>query len=107
MNKGLGLRKDWAYNIIKSVETGEVYEKYMGFGKEGIGIARKGSPNDLWTRGGLMYSLFSLKISLTLPIGFGRVNYLYKTTTFLLFLALEILGFGYRDYELAFPKKGL
>jgi|TARA_A100001037_G_scaffold282132_1_gene286461 general L-amino acid transport system substrate-binding protein len=57
MNKGLGLSKDWAYNIIKSVGNyGEVYDKYMGFGKEGIGIARKGSPNDLWTRGGLMYS---------------------------------------------------
>ena len=57
MNKGLGLGKDWAYNIIKGVGNyGEIYDKYMGFGKEGIGIAREGSANDLWTRGGLMYS---------------------------------------------------
>ena len=53
----VGLDKKWAHWIIKSVGNyGEIYEKYMGSGPEGIGIARKGSPNDLWTRGGLMYS---------------------------------------------------
>ncbi|MBT6306689.1 amino acid ABC transporter substrate-binding protein [Rhodospirillaceae bacterium] len=57
MNKGLGLDKKWAHWIIKSVGNyGEIYEKYMGGGPKGIGIARKGSPNALWTRGGLMYS---------------------------------------------------
>lgn len=57
LNKGLGLRKDWAYNIIKMVGNyGEVYEAYMGGGPEGIKIPREGSQNDLWTRGGLMYS---------------------------------------------------
>jgi hypothetical protein len=28
----------------------------MGDGELGIGIGRAGSANDLWTRGGLMYS---------------------------------------------------
>lgn len=56
-HKGLGLSKDWAYNIIKQVGNyGENYDKYMGSGKQGIGISRKGSPNALWTKGGLMYS---------------------------------------------------
>ncbi len=58
LNKGLGLEKDWAYNIIKKVGNyGEVYDKYMGDGSpEGIGIPREGSSNALWTQGGLMYS---------------------------------------------------
>jgi len=57
LNEGLGLSKDWAYNIIKEVGNyGEIYEAYMGGGKLGIGIGRSGSANDLWTRGGLMYS---------------------------------------------------
>jgi len=57
LNEGLGLEKDWAYNIIKQVGNyGEIYEKYMGGGKLGIGIAREGSQNALWTNGGLMYS---------------------------------------------------
>jgi general L-amino acid transport system substrate-binding protein len=58
LNKGLGLDKDWAYNIIKKVGNyGEIYDKYMGDGSsEGIGIPRTGSANALWTEGGLMYS---------------------------------------------------
>jgi len=58
LNKGLGLDKDWAYNIVKKVGNyGEVYDKYMGDGSpEGIGIPRAGSANALWTEGGLMYS---------------------------------------------------
>jgi general L-amino acid transport system substrate-binding protein len=57
LNEGLGLDKDWAYNIIKQVGNyGENYEAYMGSGKLGIGIAREGSANALWTKGGLMYS---------------------------------------------------
>jgi len=57
LNEGLGLNKDWAYNIIKAVGNyGEIYEKYMGSGPQGIGIARKGSLNALWTDGGMMYS---------------------------------------------------
>ncbi len=57
LNEGLGLSKDWAYNIIKAVGNyGEIYEAYMGGGKLGIGIDRAGSANALWTQGGLMYS---------------------------------------------------
>jgi len=58
LNKGLGLEKDWAYNIVKKVGNyGEVYSMYMGDGSpEGIGIPREGSSNALWTAGGLMYS---------------------------------------------------
>ncbi|PCH75280.1 MAG: amino acid ABC transporter substrate-binding protein [Rhodobacteraceae bacterium] len=57
LNEGIGLEKDWAYNIIKAVGNyGEIYEKYMGNGPQGIGIAREGTLNALWTNGGLMYS---------------------------------------------------
>jgi len=57
LNEGLGLEKDWAYNIIKAVGNyGEIYEKYMGDGPQGIGIPREGSLNALWINGGLMYS---------------------------------------------------
>ena len=57
LHEGLGLDKDWAYNIIKEVGNyGEIYAAYMGDGELGIGINRAGSANDLWTRGGLMYS---------------------------------------------------
>ena len=55
--EGLGLSKDWAYNIVSQVGNyDEVYEAYMGGGELGIGIARAGSQNALWTQGGLMYS---------------------------------------------------
>jgi len=57
LHEGLGLTKDWAYNIIKTVGNyGENYEKYMGDGEFGIGIPRAGSANALWTEGGMMYS---------------------------------------------------
>jgi general L-amino acid transport system substrate-binding protein len=57
LHEGLGLSKDWAYNIISQVGNyGEIYEAYMGSGELGIGINRAGSANDLWTNGGLMYS---------------------------------------------------
>lgn len=57
LHEGLGLDKDWAYNIIKAEGNyGEIYEKYMGGGEQGIGIDRAGSLNALWTDGGLMYA---------------------------------------------------
>ena len=58
LNEGFGLSKDWAYNAIKANGNyGEIYARYMGSGsKQGIGIARKGTSNELWTNGGLMYS---------------------------------------------------
>ena len=57
LHEGLGLTKDWAYDVIKQVGNyGENYEAYMASGKLGIGIPRAGSANALWTNGGLMYS---------------------------------------------------
>ena len=57
LNEGLGLSKDWAYNIIKQVGNyGENYEKYIGSGKGALGIQREGTLNALWSKGGLMYS---------------------------------------------------
>ena len=57
LHEGLGLSKSWAYDIISNVGNyGEIYEAYMGGGKLAIGIGRAGSANDLWTKGGLMYS---------------------------------------------------
>ena len=50
----LGLSKDWAYNIIKSVGNyGEIFERNIGVNTP-LGIAR--GVNDLWTKGGLQYS---------------------------------------------------
>ncbi|KPU84535.1 amino acid ABC transporter substrate-binding protein [Marinosulfonomonas sp. PRT-SC04] len=57
LHEGLGLSKDWAYDIIKNVGNyGEIYEAYMGDGEQGIHIQREGTLNALWTNGGLLYS---------------------------------------------------
>lgn len=49
----LGLNKDWAYQIIKQVGNyGDIYDQFLA----PIGIAREGSLNALWTKGGLMYA---------------------------------------------------
>jgi general L-amino acid transport system substrate-binding protein len=45
----------WLVNVIKSVGNyGEIYERNMGLATP-IGLAR--GPNELWTRGGLLYPL--------------------------------------------------
>jgi len=50
----LGLSKDWAYNIIKSVGNyGEIFERNIGKNTP-IGLAR--GNNALWSEGGLQYS---------------------------------------------------
>ena len=50
----LGLSKDWAYNMIKSVGNyGEIFERNIGV-KTPIGLER--GLNALWTNGGLQYS---------------------------------------------------
>jgi general L-amino acid transport system substrate-binding protein len=54
--KSLGLAPEWAYNIIKQVGNyGEVYEANVGANTP-IGLARSGSPNQLWTKGGILYA---------------------------------------------------
>lgn len=54
VGKIIGLDDEWVYRIIKSVGNyGEIFERNMGE-KSNIGIER--GLNDLWTKGGLMYS---------------------------------------------------
>ncbi len=53
MGKDLGLSADWAYNAIKQVGNyGELYERNI----KPLGLERKGSVNDLWSRGGILYA---------------------------------------------------
>ena len=50
----MGLDARWAYHAIQQVGNyGEIFERNLGQGSP-IGLAR--GTNDLWTRGGLMYS---------------------------------------------------
>jgi len=58
LSQGLGLPTDWVVHAIKAVGNyGEIYEHYLGNGRpEALGIPRAGSPNALWTEGGLMFS---------------------------------------------------
>ena len=51
--RSLGLDEDFMQDVIAAVGNfGEIYERTI----EPIGLAREGSLNDLWTRGGLIYS---------------------------------------------------
>jgi general L-amino acid transport system substrate-binding protein len=51
----LGLSRDWAYQIIKQIGNyGEIFERNIGPDTP-IGLQR--GLNDLWTRGGLQYSM--------------------------------------------------
>lgn len=53
----LGLSNDWAYNVIKQVGNyGESYERNVGPSTR-VNIPREGSPNALWTKGGLIYAM--------------------------------------------------
>ena len=54
MGKALGLDEKWAYNIIKQVGNyGEIFERNVG---PNTPLKLERGLNDLWTRGGLMYS---------------------------------------------------
>jgi general L-amino acid transport system substrate-binding protein len=54
MGKALGLDEKWAYNIIKQVGNyGEIFERSVG---PNTPLKLERGLNDLWTRGGLMYS---------------------------------------------------
>jgi general L-amino acid transport system substrate-binding protein len=54
MGKALGLDDKWAYNIIKQVGNyGEIFERSVG---PNTPLKLERGLNDLWTRGGLMYS---------------------------------------------------
>jgi general L-amino acid transport system substrate-binding protein len=52
--QGLGLEPDWAYKVVSQVGNyGQIYERTVGMGS--VFKLERGF-NDLWTRGGLMYS---------------------------------------------------
>lgn len=56
LHKGLGLNADWAYQVIKQVGNyAELYNRNLGPGTA-LDLERKGTLNELWTRGGLLYS---------------------------------------------------
>jgi general L-amino acid transport system substrate-binding protein len=50
----LGLDKKWVYNVIKQVGNyGEIFERNVGENTK-LGLPR--GLNQLWTKGGIMYS---------------------------------------------------
>ncbi|MBP7065968.1 amino acid ABC transporter substrate-binding protein [Ferrovibrio sp.] len=54
MGKALGVDEKWAYNIIKQVGNyGESFERNVG---KGSALKLDRGPNELWTKGGLMYA---------------------------------------------------
>jgi len=56
LNKGLGLPADWVYQVIKQVGNySEIYDRNLG-PDTASNLIRKGSLNELWTNGGLLYS---------------------------------------------------
>ncbi len=56
LGKGLGLPNDFVVRVIRHVGNyGEIYDRHLGPNSP-FYIPRKGSLNDLYTRGGLMYS---------------------------------------------------
>lgn len=56
LNKGLGLPADWAYQVVKQVGNyGEVYDRNLG-PNTALALDRKGTLNELWTHGGLLYA---------------------------------------------------
>jgi len=53
---GLGLDAEWAVRIVQAVGNyGEIYERNVG-PRTALGIPRAGTPNALWTDGGLLYA---------------------------------------------------
>jgi general L-amino acid transport system substrate-binding protein len=54
LHKGLGLEKDWVIKMIKSVGNyGEIYDRNLGPATP-LNLPR--GPNNLWTKGGLLYA---------------------------------------------------
>ena len=55
LGQSLKLDPDWVVRVVKAVGNyGEMYDRHMG-PKTPVGLAR--GPNELWTRGGLLYAL--------------------------------------------------
>ena len=50
----MGISNDWAYNIIKQVGNyGESFERTVGMGSA---LKLKRGQNELWTKGGLLFT---------------------------------------------------
>jgi general L-amino acid transport system substrate-binding protein len=55
LGQALGLPRDWAYQVVKNVGNyGEIFDRNLG-AKSDLKLAR--GLNNLWTKGGLMYSM--------------------------------------------------
>jgi general L-amino acid transport system substrate-binding protein len=55
LGQALGLPRDWGYQVVKNVGNyGEVFERTVG-AQSGLKLTR--GLNNLWTKGGLMYSM--------------------------------------------------
>jgi general L-amino acid transport system substrate-binding protein len=53
MGENLGLSASWAYDAVKAVGNyGEMYERNI----TPLGLERKGSVNELWSKGGVLYA---------------------------------------------------
>jgi len=53
----LGLSNDWGYNVISMIGNyGEMYERHVGLNTP-LQLQREGSPNALWTKGGIHYPM--------------------------------------------------
>jgi general L-amino acid transport system substrate-binding protein len=55
LGAALGLPRDWGYQIVKNVGNyGEIFQRTVGAGSP---LRLERGLNDLWTNGGLMYSM--------------------------------------------------
>ena len=55
MGEALGLPEEWAYNAVKQIGNyGEIFDRNVG---PSTSLRLERGVNDLWTRGGLMYSM--------------------------------------------------
>jgi len=55
LGEALKLDRNWAFNVIKAIGNyGEIYNRTMGPDTP-VGLER--GPNEIWTRGGLLYAL--------------------------------------------------
>ena len=54
MGEQLGVRQDWAYQIVKSIGNyGEIYERHVGVNTP---LKLERGLNAQWTKGGLLYA---------------------------------------------------
>jgi general L-amino acid transport system substrate-binding protein len=55
LGESLKLDRNWAYNVVRAIGNyGEIYNRTLG---PDTSVALERGPNELWTRGGLLYAL--------------------------------------------------